>query len=129
MIVASEIARRYTKTQIMEFYLNTVNYGNLAYGVQAAAQTYFGKDAKDLNLAQAAFIAGLVQSPATYDPVQNRSAAMNRYDDVLLTYLYERGFTAGEFGSACAIGVVILALILGFAALVNRLFRREAVEL
>jgi membrane peptidoglycan carboxypeptidase len=83
IIVSTEIARRYTKSQILEFYLNTVYYGNLAYGVEAAAQTYFGKSAKDLNLAEAAFLAGEVQSPATYDPVLHRQAALNRYDDVL----------------------------------------------
>ncbi|RMF52331.1 MAG: hypothetical protein D6749_05195 [Chloroflexota bacterium] len=68
VIVASEIYRRYSKSQILEFYLNTVYYGNLAYGVEAAAQTYFRKSAKDLNLAEASFLAGLVQAPATYDP-------------------------------------------------------------
>ncbi|MFN7211222.1 MAG: transglycosylase domain-containing protein, partial [Aggregatilineales bacterium] len=68
VIVASEIYRRYSKSQILEFYLNTVYYGNLAYGAEAAAQTYFKKSAKDLNLAEASFLAGLVQAPATYDP-------------------------------------------------------------
>ncbi|MFQ3536013.1 MAG: transglycosylase domain-containing protein [Aggregatilineales bacterium] len=68
VIVASEIYRRYSKSQILEFYLNTVYYGNLAYGVEAAAQTYFRKPARDLNLAEASFLAGLVQAPATYDP-------------------------------------------------------------
>lgn len=53
----------------------------------------------------------------------------NRYTDVLLTYLYERGFQNGEFGYACAIGVVILVLVLSFAGLANRLFSRENVEL
>jgi penicillin-binding protein 1C len=83
VIVSSEIARRYTKSQIMEFYLNTVYYGNLAYGVEAAAQTYFNKSAKDLNIAEAAFLAGLVQAPATYDPILHREAAMARFNDVL----------------------------------------------
>jgi membrane peptidoglycan carboxypeptidase len=83
IIVASEVARRYSKSQIIEIYLNTVYYGNLAYGAQAASQTFFSKDAKDLNLAEAAFLAGLVQSPATYDPIVRRTAAMNRFDDVI----------------------------------------------
>jgi penicillin-binding protein 1C len=83
IIVASELARRYTKSQIMEFYLNSVYYGNLAYGIEAASQTYFQKSAKDVNLAEAVFMAGLVQSPATYDPVLHRDAAMARFRDVL----------------------------------------------
>jgi len=83
IIVSSEVARRYTKSQIMEYYLNTVYYGNLAYGVEAAAQTYFGKNAADLTLPESMFLAGLGQSPATYDPATNYNAAMLRYDDVI----------------------------------------------
>ncbi|HMM28833.1 MAG TPA: transglycosylase domain-containing protein [Aggregatilineaceae bacterium] len=83
VIVASEIVRQYDKNQILEIYLNEFFYGNLAYGVEAASQTYFGKPARDLNPAEAAFIAGLPQSPATYDPVINREAAMGRMEQVL----------------------------------------------
>ncbi|MCC7451914.1 MAG: transglycosylase domain-containing protein [Anaerolineae bacterium] len=83
IIVSSEVARRYTKSQIIEYYLNTIYYGNLAYGVEAAAQTYFGKHANELNLAESIFLAGLGQAPATYDPVLNRNATMLRYDDAL----------------------------------------------
>ncbi|HVO41871.1 MAG TPA: transglycosylase domain-containing protein, partial [Aggregatilineales bacterium] len=68
IFVASEVARRYSKSQILEYYLNTVNYGNLAYGVEAAANTYFNKHAKDLDIAESAFLAGMVQAPALYDP-------------------------------------------------------------
>jgi membrane peptidoglycan carboxypeptidase len=68
IIASSEIARRYNKSEILEYYLNTVYFGNLAYGVEAAAQTYFGISARDLNLAQASFLAGMIQAPALYDP-------------------------------------------------------------
>ena len=71
------------QNQILEIYLNEFFYGNFAYGVEAAAQTYFDKPARDLNPAEAAFIAGLPQSPATYDPVINREAAMRRMEQVL----------------------------------------------
>ncbi|MBZ0310702.1 MAG: transglycosylase domain-containing protein, partial [Anaerolineae bacterium] len=83
IIVAAEISRQYSKNEILEFYLNEIYYGNRAYGIEAASQTYFGKSAKDLNIAEAAFLAGLPQSPATYDPVQNRETALARMDDVL----------------------------------------------
>ncbi|HLY27104.1 MAG TPA: transglycosylase domain-containing protein [Aggregatilineales bacterium] len=83
IIVASEVARQYSKNAILEDYLNTVYYGNLAYGIEAASQTYFAKSAKDLNVAESAFLAGLVQAPATYDPIVNRQAAMDRMDQVL----------------------------------------------
>ncbi len=83
IIVAAEISRQYTKNEILEFYLNEIYYGNRAYGIEAAAQTYFNKSAKDLNIAEAAFLAGLPQSPAFYDPVLNREVALARMDDVL----------------------------------------------
>ncbi len=67
-ILAAEITRRYDKRTILEIYLNELNYGNLAYGIEAAAETYFGKAAKDLDLAESAMIAGLPQAPAWYDP-------------------------------------------------------------
>ena len=83
VIVASEIKRKYSKNEILQIYLNEIFYGNLSYGIEAAAQTYFNKSASELNPAEAAFLAGLPQSPATYDPVINREAAMARMDDVL----------------------------------------------
>jgi membrane peptidoglycan carboxypeptidase len=67
-ILAAEITRRYSKDTILQIYLNEIYYGNLAYGVEAASQTYFGKSAGDLTLAEAAMIAGLPQAPAYYDP-------------------------------------------------------------
>ncbi|MCL4238478.1 MAG: transglycosylase domain-containing protein [Anaerolineae bacterium] len=83
IIVASEIKRKYTKNEILEIYLNEIFYGNFAYGIEAAAQTYFDKPASELNPIEAAFLAGLPQSPATYDPVVNREAAIQRMRTVL----------------------------------------------
>jgi membrane peptidoglycan carboxypeptidase len=67
-ILAAEITRRYPKDTVLAMYLNELNYGNLAYGIEAAAETYFGKRATDLTLAEAAMLAGLPQAPAYYDP-------------------------------------------------------------
>ncbi len=82
-VLAVEINRRYSKRQILEIYLNQINYGNLAYGIEAAAETYFGKPAKDLTLPEAAMLAGLPQSPATHDPYVNPEGAKARQSDVL----------------------------------------------
>ncbi len=82
-ILAMEITRRYSKDEILELYLNEIYYGNLAYGVEAAAETYFHTTADKLTLAQAAFLAGLPQAPAVYDPYTNRDVAMQRYRQVL----------------------------------------------
>lgn len=84
IILAAEITRRYTKDEIIELYLNEIYYGNLAYGVEAAAETYFGKSAKDLTLAEASFLAGLPQSPAVYDVYTNPEVTLIRQQQVLV---------------------------------------------
>ncbi|MHB8685785.1 MAG: transglycosylase domain-containing protein [Candidatus Dormibacteraceae bacterium] len=68
LLLAEEMERRYSKQQILDIYLNTINYGNGAYGAEAAAETYFQVHASDLTWAQASFLAGLPQAPAEYDP-------------------------------------------------------------
>lgn len=82
IILAAEITRRYSKEQVLEMYLNEIYYGNMSYGVQAAAETYFNTNASDLSLWQAAFLAGLPQSPAVYDVYNNREATLTRSDSV-----------------------------------------------
>ncbi|NPV57445.1 MAG: hypothetical protein HPY76_12340, partial [Anaerolineae bacterium] len=94
IILASEITRRYTKDQIMELYLNENYYGNLAYGVEAAAETYFNVKAQDLTFSQAAFLAGLPQAPGVYDIITNRELTLNRDKQVILlsyTLSHDRG--------------------------------------
>ncbi len=68
MVIALELTKRYSKDQILEWYLNSIPYGSIYTGVEAASQGYFGKDAKDLTLAEAALLAGIPQSPAAYAP-------------------------------------------------------------
>jgi penicillin-binding protein 1C len=87
-ILAAEITRRYTKDDILELYLNENYYGNLAYGVEAASETYFGVSAEKLDLAQASFLAGLPQAPAVYDVYTNPEATFARQKDVL-ALMYE----------------------------------------
>ena len=84
IILAAEITRRFTKDEILELYLNEIYYGNLAYGVEAAAETYFGKSAKDLTLGEASFLAGLPQSPAIYDIYTNSPTTLIRQQQVLV---------------------------------------------
>ncbi|MFZ6030323.1 MAG: transglycosylase domain-containing protein [Chloroflexota bacterium] len=82
-LLAAELTRRYTKEEILELYLNENNYANLSYGIEAAAETYFGTTAGTLDLAQGAFLAGLPQSPGVYDVYTNREATLKRFADVL----------------------------------------------
>ncbi len=83
IILAAEITRRYSKDEILELYLNQNYYGNLAYGVEAAAETYFHTTADRLTLSQASFLAGLVQAPSVYDIHTNRQATLARQRQVL----------------------------------------------
>jgi penicillin-binding protein 1C len=84
IILAAEITRRYTKDEILELYLNEIYYGNLAYGVEAAAETYFGKTAEQMTLGEASFLAGLPQSPSIYDIYTNPEITLLRQQQVLV---------------------------------------------
>ena len=84
IILAAEITRRYTKDEILELYLNENYYGNLAYGIEAASETYFGKTADQLTLAEGAFLAGLPQSPSIYDIYTNPEDTLTRHQQVLV---------------------------------------------
>ncbi|MGH2444103.1 MAG: transglycosylase domain-containing protein, partial [Chloroflexota bacterium] len=81
--LAYEISKKYSKRKILWFYLNYVPYGNLAYGAQAAAETYFGRRICSLDLAQSALLAGLPRAPSLYDPVSHRHLAFGRMHQVL----------------------------------------------
>ncbi|MCC9075816.1 transglycosylase domain-containing protein [Litorilinea aerophila] len=81
--LAQELTELYTKDEILEMYLNLLNYGQLAYGPEAAAQVYFGKSAADLTLAEATLLAGIPQQPANLNPYQNFDGAKNRQRTVL----------------------------------------------
>ena len=80
---AIALERRLTKQQILDRYLNIVYFGQGAYGIEAAAERYFGVHARDLDAAQSALLAGLVQSPSAYDPVRAPQAATARRNLVL----------------------------------------------
>ena len=82
-ILALEVEHHYSKQQILEFYLNRIYFGNGAYGIQAASQLYFDKDAKDLTLAESALLTGIVQSPNNYNPFASPDLAKRRQETVL----------------------------------------------
>jgi membrane peptidoglycan carboxypeptidase len=98
IILAPEINRYYTKEQILTMYLNTSYYGEQAYGVEAAAQTYFGLQdtpqttaAAQLDVAQSAMLAGIVSSPSAHDPYLHPQAALDRMQEVL-GQMYLQGY-------------------------------------
>jgi penicillin-binding protein 1A len=81
--LAYHLEHEVTKEKILERYLNTIYFGNSAYGVQAASTTYFNVPVDNVNVAQAALLAGVIRAPATYDPFVHPDAARRRRDDVV----------------------------------------------
>jgi penicillin-binding protein 1A len=81
--LATKLDRAWTKHKILTTYLNQVYYGNQAYGIEAAAQTYFSKPAKELSLKEAALLAGLTQAPSVFNPFTNPKGAVARRGEVL----------------------------------------------
>ncbi len=80
---AVRLEKHKTKDEILERYLNTVYFGENSYGIEAAAETYFGKPTAQLTFVEAAFLAGLVQAPSSYDPIINPERSRVRFDQVL----------------------------------------------
>ena len=99
-ILAIQIERKYTKDEILQMYLNEAPYGGTAVGVETAAQLYFGKNTKDLNLTESVILAGLPQSPSTYSPLfgQDPQAYINRSSQVLRRML-EDGYISVKQGT------------------------------
>ncbi|MCW2960221.1 MAG: glycosyl transferase [Thermoleophilia bacterium] len=102
--LAMELEDKWTKTKILETYLNLVFYGNNAYGIQAASRTYFDTTADKLTIPQAALIAGLPQQPSRFDPFQkaNAAKAKARRDDVLRAMFAQETITRTQFDAAIA---------------------------
>ena len=94
-ILAWQLARSYSKDRILELYLNQTYYGHFAYGVEAAAQAYFGKHVHELDLAEMALLAGLPQSPVLYNPLENPEAARKR-QAVVLDLMVKNGYITRE---------------------------------
>ena len=90
-----KIERAFTKQEIIEYYVNEPFLGSNSYGVEQASQTYFGKPAKQMNLAEASIIAGLFQAPGAYDPYQDAEAAEARRSTVL-SLMVRHGYITEE---------------------------------
>jgi 1A family penicillin-binding protein len=90
-ILAWRLARNYSKDEVLTLYLNESYYGNLAYGVEAAARTYFAKSVAELDLAECAMLAGLPQWPARYNPLENLESAKFR-QNVVLKLMVKNGY-------------------------------------
>ncbi len=100
--LAIKLAREKSKRWILNSYINQVFYGNRAYGIEAAGQTYFSKPARHLTLAQAALLAGLPQAPSVFDPFHRPQQAIARRDEVLRAMLGSGYITATQYADTVA---------------------------
>src|SRR5213593_4272361 len=107
-VLALQIERYYTKNQIMELYANHIFLGANAYCVEAGAETYFGKQAKDLTLEEAALLAGIPKAPGEYSPTSNPAKAKERRD-IVLDLMAKNGFTSQAEADAAKIKPIQLA--------------------
>ncbi|MBU1749788.1 MAG: transglycosylase domain-containing protein, partial [Chloroflexi bacterium] len=94
-VLALRLTSQYTKDEILALYLNQVYYGHLAYGVEAAAQVYFGKPVRDLDIAECALLAGLPQAPALYDPLTDLPRVQER-QRVVLDLMHKQGYITAK---------------------------------
>lgn len=95
VLLALEIERKYTKKEILEMYLNQIYFGSGAYGIEAAARTYFGKHVWELTTAECAILSGLPRAPNEYSPYKNLDKAVKRKNSVL-SRLFSRGIISKE---------------------------------
>src|SRR5579875_3285073 len=102
ILLAIEIDRRYSKNDVLEFYLNTAYYGHGAYGVGAASLAYWRRPVSQVNLSQAAMLAGLPQAPSDYDPIEHPDAARQRRSAVLTRLLDSGLIDNSQFQAAAA---------------------------
>ena len=101
LILSIQVERAFGKDQILEMYLNEIPYGGTAYGIEAAANLYFGKSAKDLTLAEAALLAGLPQRPSVYSPYgSNPEFARTRQKEVLRRMVEDKYITQEQANTA-----------------------------
>lgn len=124
-VLAFAITQRYSKDQILADYMNSIYYGNLSYGIEAASMSYFKKDVSQLDLAEASLLAGLPQAPALYDPCSSPDAALER-QQVVLSLMVKAGYISeqestdaasetettlhsDDFGARCNSGIGIVA--------------------
>ncbi|MDR7481736.1 MAG: penicillin-binding protein 1A [Armatimonadota bacterium] len=108
MLLAIEIERRLTKDEILERYLNLVYFGQGAYGVEMAAQVYFGKPARDVTLGEAALLAGLIRAPSVYSPYRNPGLARAR-QELVLQRMVQLGYITPAQAAAAQAARIALA--------------------
>jgi 1A family penicillin-binding protein len=100
LVLSYKIEQKFTKDQILQMYLNEIPYGSTAYGVEAASQRYFKKDVKDIDLAEAAILAALPQSPTTYSPYGSHKSSLITRQHYILDLMVQQGYITKDEAEA-----------------------------
>ena len=102
-VLAIKLEQVYSKNQILETYFNNIPFGGTLYGIEAASEVYFGVPAKDLSLAQSAYLAAMIQAPTYYSPYGANRAALDARKNLVLSRMHTLGFiTDADYASAMA---------------------------
>lgn len=109
-ILAQRLERKHSKDEILELYLNTIYFGHGAYGVEAASRVYFGKGVKDVDLAEAALLAGVIKAPGRYSPYLDEEKALSRRTTVLQLMAAQGYISESELQEAKAAEIVLEGL-------------------
>lgn len=100
IFIALELEKKYNKDQILEFYLNNINFANGYYGIEAAAKGYFSSSCKDLSLSQLVFLCSIPNGPTRYNPITNKNNTLERRDRILRQMLEDKVITQAEYDAA-----------------------------
>lgn len=107
MLIALKLTKKYTKRDIMEFYVNNICYSNAFYGISAAANGYFNKDVDELSLSQLAYLCAIPNSPEYYNPYKHPERAVERRDKILKDMVEEGLISVGDYEKAIAEEIII----------------------
>lgn len=111
IVLAIEIEQKFSKDEILKLYLNEIPYGNNAYGIQAAAQTYFNKNAQNISLSEAAYLAALPQSPTYYSPWGANRDKLEARKNTVLQLMKDQGYITEEQKKAAAVDKVTFSAV------------------
>lgn len=107
IFIAWNLEEKYTKDEILEYYLNNIYFGNGYYGIQSASRGYFNRDVEELGLSEMAFLCGIPNNPTLYDPVTNMDNALSRRDRILSNMLEDGKISERDYADALAQQIVL----------------------
>lgn len=114
IFIANALEKKYSKEEILEFYINNIYFANGYYGIQAASQGYFGKDASELTLTETAFLCAIPNNPSLYDPLTSKENTVKRCSLILENMLEDKVITQEEYSAAIQADITLRSTQTGF---------------